>query len=1093
MANVKISQLPGAATLSGNDVVPMVNILSGATPTGQTQQYKRWQDFNFYLNATGLSTLAPCLCASNTNLIATYNNGTSGIGAILTSMSSGVFVCDGITPVINSAVLVAGQTSALQNGIYILTNAGSLSTPWILTRANYYDTPTQIIQYQVTLVLEGTLYGGIAFQQQAAGPFTVGVTDIVFTTFDTSTAIQGTLNRITVTNSSSTSIIDIAANYIGQTSITKLGTITIGTWQSTVIDGTYINYNTTNLKVTANQLNTIQDIASTSSPTFKTITISGTLSTASTNLVGASFTNTITPTTGTTDYQSYLTPTFTLPTAGSITAYGEAINLTFNGSGTAGIAAAIFTSAFTLSSGAVTNAYGAYLTNPGVGTNKTALYADDGCFGYTATTPPTNGVVILGRVGMGTSSPNSFSQLGISGNIANYISLGGVSQTQVDGSSNQSGFTISPIFAPTNGSTRSAGVYVNTILSIPTTKTTTTLAAFYATNQGSSFAGTVTTLYGYYFDGGSAGLSTITNAYGAYFAAPLSGTHVTALYADNLSVGYTGITPGTNSALISGQVAVGTSSPQANTAVTISGSQANGLYVKGTLATGSSNLVGIWGINTFTPTSGTQCFQLVLQPTITSPAGGLTAAIGTYTNLTLNGSGVIANAYGIKVDTIGLSGATVTAAYGGYFVNPGIGTTKTALYADDICIGYAGVTPPTNGALINGAVGIGTSSVFSGSQLNIITSSSITQIIRITGTQNTVDGGSNMMGIGVFNTVQPTSGGNLAAGIWSNPAYIAPTAQTIATAAAVYLSNNISGNIGTITAAYGLRIDQGSSSAGTVTTHYGLSVSRPAGGTNRYTAVFDTIVGIGTAPSADRILYISGDIRQTVSNFGLVLTPALGATSGTIASSFACYINPLYNINAGTVTAAYGAYIDSGSTGGTITAGYNLYVARPAFGTSKYTAYFDPVVGIGTTPSSDTILIIAGNLAQTVSNYGIYLNPRLGATSGTVAITAGMYIYTHYGNNAGTITNAYALWIDAGFPGGTITTSYGLYVNLPAFGTTNICAYFQGPIKIGVNTTGAGTALLGASNCPAGTLSAPYNWLKFLSPDGSTVYVPGWK
>jgi len=44
----------------------------------------------------------------------------------------------------------------------------------------------------------------------------------------------------------------------------------------------------------------------------------------------------------------------------------------------------------------------------------------------------------------------------------------------------------------------------------------------------------------------------------------------------------------------------------------------------------------------------------------------------------------------------------------------------------------------------------------------------------------------------------------------------------------------------------------------------------------------------------------------------------------------------------------------------------------------------------------------------------------------------------------------------------------------------------------GTNTTGGGTALLG-TNSPAVTNTAPYTWLKAISADGSTVYIPAWK
>ena len=44
----------------------------------------------------------------------------------------------------------------------------------------------------------------------------------------------------------------------------------------------------------------------------------------------------------------------------------------------------------------------------------------------------------------------------------------------------------------------------------------------------------------------------------------------------------------------------------------------------------------------------------------------------------------------------------------------------------------------------------------------------------------------------------------------------------------------------------------------------------------------------------------------------------------------------------------------------------------------------------------------------------------------------------------------------------------------------------------GQNTTGAGSAALG-SNSPATTNTAPYTWIRAVSSDGSTVYIPAWK
>lgn len=55
----------------------------------------------------------------------------------------------------------------------------------------------------------------------------------------TVTSVSGTTNRITVTNPTTTPVIDIAATYVGQTSITTLGTVTTGTWNGTAIGAIY--------------------------------------------------------------------------------------------------------------------------------------------------------------------------------------------------------------------------------------------------------------------------------------------------------------------------------------------------------------------------------------------------------------------------------------------------------------------------------------------------------------------------------------------------------------------------------------------------------------------------------------------------------------------------------------------------------------------------------------------------------------------------------------------------------------------------------------------------------------------------------------
>lgn len=78
--------------------------------------------------------------------------------------------------------------------------------------------------------------------------------------------VVGTADRITVTGTS-TRTVDIASTYVGQTSITTLGTITTGVWNATVIGtiygGTGLNSYTTGDILYASATNTLSKLAAT--------------------------------------------------------------------------------------------------------------------------------------------------------------------------------------------------------------------------------------------------------------------------------------------------------------------------------------------------------------------------------------------------------------------------------------------------------------------------------------------------------------------------------------------------------------------------------------------------------------------------------------------------------------------------------------------------------------------------------------------------------------------------------------------------------------------------------------------------------------
>ena len=93
--------------------------------------------------ASGINAHDSAVTATVAALTVTYSNGTAGVGATLTnSGTQAALVIDGVTPIVGDRILVKNQTTNTQNGIYVVTNVGSGSTNWILTRASDYDQST---------------------------------------------------------------------------------------------------------------------------------------------------------------------------------------------------------------------------------------------------------------------------------------------------------------------------------------------------------------------------------------------------------------------------------------------------------------------------------------------------------------------------------------------------------------------------------------------------------------------------------------------------------------------------------------------------------------------------------------------------------------------------------------------------------------------------------------------------------------------------------------------------------------------------------------------------------------------------------------
>jgi flagellar biogenesis protein FliO len=237
--------------------------------------------------AAGLTIKPSVKAATTADLGAVYDNGASGVGGVgstLTIPATATLTIDGVSLTEFDGILVKDQTNAEENGRYYISTLGDSTTAWVLTRCGQCDEDFEIPSMYV-FVQEGTLYnstGWVAAVDNLTN-FAVGVDDIIFTQFsgagtylageglsldgnefsvnvgdgivleagDVTLAstvagdgltytngvldIGGTADRIAVNADS----IDIASTYVGQSSITTVGTITTGTWNGTAVGVAY--------------------------------------------------------------------------------------------------------------------------------------------------------------------------------------------------------------------------------------------------------------------------------------------------------------------------------------------------------------------------------------------------------------------------------------------------------------------------------------------------------------------------------------------------------------------------------------------------------------------------------------------------------------------------------------------------------------------------------------------------------------------------------------------------------------------------------------------------------------------------------------
>ena len=165
--------------------------------------------------SAGLSYKTAVQYGSTANLVGTYSNGASGVGATITATALGALSFDGSTPSVADRILIKDQITQFQNGIYVVTVVGDVGTAGVLTRSSDYDnsTPGEIALNNIIPIIGGSTLAGSIWRQSAPGPFTIGVTSITFAIYSTGTYVSG--NGISITGNVISTNIDSSLAFSG--------------------------------------------------------------------------------------------------------------------------------------------------------------------------------------------------------------------------------------------------------------------------------------------------------------------------------------------------------------------------------------------------------------------------------------------------------------------------------------------------------------------------------------------------------------------------------------------------------------------------------------------------------------------------------------------------------------------------------------------------------------------------------------------------------------------------------------------------------------------------------------------------------------
>ena len=133
---------------------------------------------------------------------------------------------DGVSLAVNDRVLVTGQTTASQNGIYDVTTVGTGSNgTWV--RTSDANSTGEINAGVIVMVTEGITYHDTQWKLITDDPIVIGVTALTFTQNYSANSISGGTSNVTVYSNANVTISSAATPNV--LIISSTGTVTSGT------------------------------------------------------------------------------------------------------------------------------------------------------------------------------------------------------------------------------------------------------------------------------------------------------------------------------------------------------------------------------------------------------------------------------------------------------------------------------------------------------------------------------------------------------------------------------------------------------------------------------------------------------------------------------------------------------------------------------------------------------------------------------------------------------------------------------------------------------------------------------------------------